>query len=209
MKNLAEYRDPPLSVEEFHQLDAKAEKVLAFRERMVKQLTWEHDEYGHRFQKSQLVPSGPEIFPKGEIDERIIKSLCYPAPMKSIIVHFSRLRSHKPYAMGDENWEIIVEDLCKDLHGCSEYAVAKACEYFRKDTSITFFPDTAILQRRIKDLDFSLRNLTAPPKAKKEPEKPADYPRPTDEGKRKIAEILHDASIPHSSQYCVKCKESA
>lgn len=206
MNELTQYRDPPLAIEEFSQLDAMAKKAISFRERGVIQLSWEIDEYGDKVQKRQVVPCGPELFAKGEIDERLLKAMKTPAPAKNIIVHLTRLRAHKPYATGEDAWKIIIFDLCKDLHGVSEYAVMKTCEHFRQDTTIRFFPDTSILQRRIKDLDFSIRNLNNPPKAEDDP-KPEPWIPDGQDRRRKVAEILHNAGIAHSKDFCGMCEK--
>ena len=211
MKEITAYRDPPLSPDEFIQLDQKAKRLLSFKERMVREIFWETDEYGDRIQKSRMVPCGPEVFAKGELDERMIKSLQYPAPAKSVIVHLTRLRAHKPYATGEDAWKIILTDLCKDLHGCSEYAITKTCEFFRQDTSLRYFPDTALLQRRIKDLDFSIRALAEAKPAPKETQiEQQPIPKPTDEGKRRVAEIMHNGGFHASKpdrEYCGKCQD--
>lgn len=152
----------------FQTLDTQANATLSFRERTVTALVWEIDEYGDRVQRRIDVPSGPEIFAKCELSETLLKALTARVSSKSLIYYLSRLRAHKSFTHGEEFWNIVLEDLCRDLAGSSEYAVIKACEYFRQCPDLKFFPDTAVLQRRIKDLDFSLRNLTPSPSEKKQ-----------------------------------------
>jgi hypothetical protein len=204
---VATYRNQPLEFSEFEKLDDLAKRNISFRTRCLPMLVWDTDEYGDKVQRRSMVETAPELFANGEIDQRLLDSLRRAAPSKSILAHFSRLAAHKPYGRGNEGWAIVLEDLCKDLNGISEYAVIKSCEHFRKDPSITFFPDTALLQRHILDLDFALRNLRDQQKQGIEAPREPEREHPTDEGKARVSEVLHNAGLPHSGEYCMKCKD--
>ena len=199
-----------LTLEGFKSLNMQAEAALSIRERTVTALVWETDEYGDRVQKRVEVPSGPELFPKGEISETLLKALQAPCSAKSLVQQLDRLKAHKNYCMGNESWRIILQDLSKDLAGCSEYAVIKTSEYFRQlpEKDLKFFPDTGDLQRRIKDLDFSLRNLNAAKPVKPEEKRPPDF---TPDGLAKrvaVANYMHDNGYHNNmkNDLCERCK---
>ncbi len=191
----------------FQSLDAQATAALTFRERDAYVLVWETDEYGDRRQVKKPIDAGPEIFPKREISETLLKALTAPCSGKNLVVHLTRLKSHKNYCQGDEGWRVILQDLGHDLAGCSEYAVIKACEHFRQDPDLKFFPDTAVLQRRIRDLDFSLRNLRKTEMPKKDEPKQPDFTPDGLQKRVRVANLLHDAHIPHDKTLCERCKD--
>lgn len=204
------YRNKPLEMDEFEKLDVLAEKNITFKKRFVDIVVWVTDEYGEKKQQRDLVERGSELFVRRDIDQRLIDSLRRQAPAKSMIVHFTRLAQHKPFGRGNEGWAIVLEDLCKDLQGMSEYAIIKVCEQYRQDTEITFFPDTAKLQTRIRDLDASLRHLNDPPMNKIDGgiynHRPV-FEQDGLEKRQRVAGVMHDAHLPHSPDFCLQCKE--
>ncbi len=158
-ESLTAYRPQALSVEDFHKLDVLAAQSLSFRNRQIRQVYRDTDEYGDQVERVRYLDGGPEIHAKGEVKKALIESLSRPASSRHIGVHLARLSAHKPYGRGPEGFSIIVEDLCRDLEGVSEYAIMKSCEHFRRDDKITFFPDTAVFLKWCRDLDFSLKGL--------------------------------------------------
>lgn len=160
MNAVTEYRPTALAVEDFQKLDALALQSLSFRERQIREVYREKDEYGEMVEKVRYVEAGPEIFRKGEIIPRLAESLQRPASFRHIGSHLTRLAAHKPWGRGPEAFTVIIEDLCRDLESVSEYAIMKTCEKFRRDEKIIFFQDTAVFLKYAKDLDFALRQLT-------------------------------------------------
>ncbi len=199
-------RNQPLEFSEFEKLDSLAEKNISFKPRFLTSLVWVTDEYGDKNQKRELTEVSPELFAKGDIEQALLDSLCRSSTAKSTIIHLSRLNAHKPYGRGNEGWSIVLEDLCKDLNGVSEYAVIKACEHFRKDEKITFFPDTAVLQRFIRDLDSSLKQLCAEPVQEIEKQKEPEFKPDGIAGRQNVAKTMHSAGLPHDGEFCEICK---
>src|SRR5574343_1951287 len=119
-------------IESFTSFEQRASQFVEIKERFEEKLTWGTDEYGDKIQVKNLIPCGLEIVYKSKTPQEILDKLTKTCQSKSMIAHFTRLRVHKPYAMGEEIWSILIEDLCKDLSGVSEYAVIKICEKFRK-----------------------------------------------------------------------------
>lgn len=166
MNNLTQYREKPLSADNFKKLHDAAEKVITFKIRYSPSLVSVKDEYGDMVQKRDYSPSGYEVFKKGEIVPELLQSLCRPCPLTHTGLHLKNLEAHKPFGRGLGSWQQIIEDLCKDLDGVAEFSIIKICEKWRHDTETTFFPNTAILLKDIRDFDFSLKQL----KAEKKPD---------------------------------------
>lgn len=197
-------RPLPLTPDETRKLDEAAEKYLSFRERHVATLVWEKDEYGDPVQRRRIIESGPEIFPKGDVPAALMDSLKRKAAPATINAHLARLAAHKPWARGPAAWAVILNDLTNDLAQVGEWAVIKTCEHYRRDPESTFFPDTAKFLKRARDLEFALRNVRPavyPAPIVRKPAEPTAERNPT-----RVAEVLHDARIPHSREFCAQCK---
>jgi len=138
--DLVKYRENPLTEEDFHRLEDAAEKVLVFKRRYAVVIAKERDEYGDPIEKRDYMASGYEIFPKGEISQKLVESLCRPPLPRNLGVRLKNLESHKPFGRGMDAWRTIIGDLCKDLADVSEFAVIKICENYRLDHTTKFFP---------------------------------------------------------------------
>lgn len=159
MTSLIEYRPSPLTPQEYDVLDKKAGEVLSFKDRAISMLRWEKDEYGDPVQRKYEVTGGPEVFKKGEVSDRLLLSMTRPVHPKHLAVHLTNLSYHKPWTRGSEAWRVVVADMMVDLEGVSEYAIIKICEMFRRDPELHYFPDTALLVKKARDLDWSLRGV--------------------------------------------------
>lgn len=192
MNAITEYRQKALEPHEFERLDRAACQAISFRERESHIVVWEMDEYGDRVQVRKPVPSGPELFRKGEIGEKLLASLQRPCRKVDIGVHLARLAAHKPWGRGEETWRIVVADMCNDLEDLSEYAIIKACEYFRHNPDLRFFPDTAMLLVRARDIDWQIKHLDAEKKAPEPPKQEAKVTsyRNTHKDKLRVARIV-------------------
>lgn len=211
MNQIITYREKPLSMEEYSKLELHAGKYITVKEKLIRKNTPKVDEHGEVYGwEYDLVSCGSEVFFKTEPEERLMEALQRPATRQAIGVHLQRLYDHRPYARGNSGWQTVVEDLIHDLNGCSEWAILKTCESFRKQKGATFFPQTADLIMEVKRLDESLRwAYAARPSAKKlEMPKVPDAEKKTDEGRTRVAHALHDAGIPHDKEFCLKCKET-
>lgn len=186
-KGLTIYREQALTPESYEQLDSAACQCLSFKERVIRRLVWAKDEYGDPVQREELELGGMEVFRKGEVSERLLEALQRPARPMHIAMHLTRLAQHLPYGRGAEGFQIVLEDITKDLEGVSEFAIIKTCERFRLDPDLTFFPATALLVKYAKDIDWSLRNLSAEPAAPK----PAVQIEPPKKGNRSPKQRVH------------------
>lgn len=189
--SLIEYRKQPLAPEDYDILDKKAGHCLSFRERTTSILKWEKDEYGDLVQRRIPMPAGPEVFKKGEVSDALYASLTRPVHPTHLAVHLTNLSYHKPWTRGTEAWRVVVADLMADLEGVSEYAVIKIFEMFRRDPDLHYFPDTAVLIKRVRDLDWSLKNVNvdkpAPrPQQREEPQLPVKNQK----SRKRVAQIM-------------------
>lgn len=183
------YREKELDLQQYEQLDVFAHQCLSFKERVIRRLVWGKDEYGDPVQREELELCGMEVFRKGDIGEHLLDSLQRPARPMHTIMHLTRLAQHLPYGRGEEGFQMVLEDIAKDLQGVSEYAIIKTCERFRLDPDLTFFPATALLVKYAKDIDWSLRNLEA-----EKPPKPATLPPPS-RSNRSPKQRIHSARM--------------
>lgn len=160
MTNLVVYRENALTDDEYTKLDVLAAEKLSVKPKYIRVVKTRQDEYGEAVEYAEYVASGYEIFPRGELPDRLIDSLKRPTLARNIAKHLHRLAAHKKFTRDNASWEIVVEDLCNDLAQVSEYAIIKTCEKFRLDTSSPFFPDTAQLVKEAKDLDWSIKHIS-------------------------------------------------
>lgn len=172
MNQIVQYREQALTPELIEKLDVAAGNCLKIQNRVEFELYTEKDEYGDAVEKRRYVTTGKEIIQTGHIPEALMESLLRPAPARHIAVHLTRLAAHKPYARGENGFNIIISDLCGDLEGVSEYAVIKACAMFRRDETIRFFPDTAILQKQILEFDRALKGIEKKPREQEKKTEP-------------------------------------
>lgn len=186
MKAVTEYRPAALAPADFAKLQAKASEALSFRPRP--RVVMKRDEYGDM--KEVRDDFGEEVFPKGgEIDPRLVESLTRPTTPRYTVIHLTRLAGHLPFGRGAASFGQVVEDIARDLEGVSEFAIVRACEHFRADESLKFFPPTAAILRYVRDLDYSLKNLkTKKPKTAATPAPEA--PVKTTKDKVRVARIV-------------------
>lgn len=165
-------RPKPLDRPDFDKLERHIKRIFDVQEKTVMRST-EHgavfDVIGHivKQRDEEFVPSG------------LIDSIRRPATGQHINVHLTRLAAHKKNTKGAKALSIICEDLAYDLDGCSEWAVFKACEEFRRGSN-PFFPDTHEIIEVVKRWDACARQFgepTPPPPPKKEPDFVPDPPK--------------------------------
>jgi len=159
MNSLIQYREKPLSAENFKKLNDAAESVMTFKVKYVPCVISVKDEYGYTVEKRDYVASGYDVLKNGEIVPELLQSVSRPCLPQHTAVHLKHLESHKPFGRGLGAWAQIVEDLCKDLEGVSEFSIIKICEKWRHDPESTFFPNTAVLLKDINDFDMSIKQL--------------------------------------------------
>lgn len=209
MKEITQYREHPLTVEEFRKLETTAARFMTVKEKLMGKSMPVADHAGEIYRyEHQLVSTGAEVFFKGEPDERVLESIMRPATRQAIAMHLTNLTLHKAYARGKEGFQIVVEDIIHDLNGCSEWALIKSCESFRLQRGNKFFPDTADLVHAVRNLDESVRwAYAARPSAKSMPVMQIEekHLEKTDEGRASVANTLHCAGIPHDKTFCQKC----
>lgn len=191
MTNLTVYRENALSDEEYAKLDDLAIEKLSIKPKFIRVVKTKTNEYGETVEYADWVESGYEIFPRGEVPERLLESLQRQTRPKNIALHLHRLAAHKRWGNDKTTWAIVVEDLCNDMASLSEYAIIKACEKFRHDTSNQFFPDTAKLLAEVKSIDWSLRHVSsADSYVKKERQAPVVVPEKTTKSQRMVGKIV-------------------
>lgn len=200
MSNLVVYRDKPLSSNDFYKLETLIEQNVSFREKENYALVWEMDEYGDRVQVKRPTGLGCEIFFYGELEPRLMEAVQRPAKDTHIGVHLMELAAHKPWGRGPEMWSIVVRDLTRDLAGVSEFCIVKACEKFRRDPDLKFFPDTAVLLSFIKEMDWRLKNVDKT-RVKKADTNPAPAPIVrTDKCRRRVSRIVKCGMKPEAAR---------
>lgn len=197
MTEITIYRDKPLSVAQVETLHRKASEAVAFKPRNVTSLVWKRDEYGDLVQVREEHEAGEEVFVRNRqaLTPALLESLLRPAKEEHIGVHLTNLAAHLPYGRGGEGFAVVIADMCRDLEGVSEYAIIRACDRFRRDTELTFFPSSAQFVKFAKDTDFSLRTA-AKPEAPKKAEAVEVMPAPTDKQRRRVARITRLALKP-------------
>lgn len=201
---ILEPRQAPMSVEDFNKLEAWIDKSFT-----VKPITegrsvpvkddngiiyrWEHD----------VFETGLSLTPQGTVDPKVIDAMKRPATSKTIAYHLTRLSAHKRNTKGGFAFQVIVEDVTKDLEGVSEWAVIKAYEKLRKAEG-DFFPSANEIVKAVNVYEDAIKML-----GQKNENKPIAMieEKPLVKGKAKVAEILHNANIAHDKEYCEQCKE--
>jgi hypothetical protein len=202
MNQITAYREKPLTVEEFGKLDRAANACFSIRTKTIGKtvpvcdhggeiIRWEYD----------LVPVGLEVFRKAEPSPVLLESLQRPGTRQAIVTHLTRLCQHKPYGRGPEGFGIVMEDMTRDLEGCSEWALAKICEQMRLDREIEFFPDTARLVHEVRELSerISWEGRERPVKQAAAPVVLEVQPIRTARQKRRVARICRLAAKPNST----------
>ena len=141
---------------------------------------------------------------------KFVEALCRPAAPGYITAHLTRLEAHLKHTRGPEAFTLICEDIDRDLTGCSEWAVVKACETFRQGTK-PWFPDTPAFIAEVRKWDDLARRM-AEPKPLREPafvKKPEPYQREerTPEMKQRVADLLHGKGFHtgHEKRFVENC----
>lgn len=152
-------RETPLTVADF----AKLEDLLN-RDAVTKPITRsisvplkDHDGFIYKWDFA-LETVGLEILPHGDIDHRLIEAIQRPATSTGAIYHFTRLAATKRNTRGDAGFQVALEDLAYDLRGRSEWAIMKACEFFRAQPS-PFFPDHSEIIAKVELYDRASKTL--------------------------------------------------
>lgn len=152
-------RETPLTVPDF----AKLEELVA-RDCEIKPI-YKHgtkkfkdaDGFVYR-EEFDLIETGLEIRALTEIDQRLAEAIQRPATPTGAIYHFTRLAATKRNTRGNTGFQVALEDLAYDLRGKSEWAIMKACEFFRKDPS-PFFPDHSAILEKVELFDRAAQTL--------------------------------------------------
>ena len=202
------YRENPLNEQQFKNLEMAFKNNFSFKQKTIRKSIPKVDNNGDIYGwEYDLIPCGHEIFKKGSPDKQLLEALLRPATNSAIGKHLTRLEQHKVYTKGQEGFQIILEDMIHDLKGVSEFAIIKICENFRLDTKDKYFPLTASLVSEIKNFDDQLRWNGEYMQPRLEKKQEPEYQKPNDDGKRRVADVLHNANLPHSKDYCAKCNE--
>lgn len=92
---------------------------------------------------------------------KFIEAAARPAPSRHVMPHLVRLAAHKPIGGKLDEFRIgvILEDLSIELDGCSEFAIAQACNEFKKKTDSDFFPKTHEIIARCEELTDNYAEL--------------------------------------------------
>lgn len=109
----------------------------------------------------------------------LLDSVHRPAQKEHVGYHLTRLSAHKKNTKDKMAFKIIIEDLAYDLNGCSEWALFKACEEFRKGSN-PFFPDTHDIIAAVKRWQAVANRMgqpEPPPPPKTAPEFVPDPPK--------------------------------
>lgn len=191
MNDIVVYRETELDQLQYERLDQAAHRHLVFKERIVERVVWTTDEHGDKVQVREPELMGMEVFKKGEIPQQVLDALQRPVVPRHAVLHLQRLAAHLPYGRGEEGFQMVLEDLAKDLADVSEYAIIKTCERFRLDEDLTFFPASALIVRYARGIDWSLKNLKAEKEAPpvKEPEQVSNFNR-TFKQRRRVKRLV-------------------
>lgn len=170
------------------------------------------DDLGMVYKRESVAIEGEPVWaPVGEINLKLLEAIKRPAGPGHIAAHLTRLAAHLRHTKGDSAWQIVIEDVARDLNGVSEWAVVRSCAEFRAGDS-PFFPDTPALIAKIRKWDAHARKLgTDDKKHQVKIAKPAPPPKPTPEERQRVFKILHDAGIHRmnvaaNAEFCEDCK---
>lgn len=202
-----EPRQSPLSKEDFGKIEALIERNYRLKPktegRSMPKVDAEGNIYGWEY---QTVEAGLALIPLTQaVDRRLVEAVQRPATRQIIAYHLTRLSAHKRNTRGGFGFQVIVEDACRDLEGCSEWAICKAYDELRRAES-PFFPDLVEIEKAVNRYDRAAKAMGQPMEARK--------PRPVEietgqektlERKRQVAETLHAAGLAHSRQFCGLC----
>lgn len=156
-------REKPLSVTDFAKIETLIEENCTVKTaRRLKSVPLKDADGFIYAWASELESLGTEIVVNQELDQRLIEAIQRPAKSVNTIYHFTRLAATKRNTRGDAGFQVILEDLAYDLRGKSEWAMIKACEYFRKQPS-PFFPDHHQILEKVEQFDKAAKNLVQKP----------------------------------------------
>jgi hypothetical protein len=185
-----EPRQAPITPEDFQKLEAVIEKSFDLRP-VYKSIRrpvaddngnvyrWEHD----------VEEVGLSLSQKTEADQRLLDAMRRPATAQIIAYHLTRLSAHKRNTKGGTAFQVIVEDLKRDLDGVSEWALVKAYEDLRKEEG-DFFPSANHIAERVKYYQGALENINPQSKTlviPRETKKPRDR---TFKQKRRVSRLI-------------------
>lgn len=152
-------RPHPLSVADFSKLETLVDEHCEVKPILKNVSNPKKDPDGHIYGWTfETEVQGISITPCENMDQRIIDALNRPASIECLVYHFTRLAAVKRNTKGDTAFQIMLEDLAYDLKGKSEWAVMKACEFFRKQES-PFFPDHAQIMAQVNIFDRAARDV--------------------------------------------------
>ena len=152
-------REKPLSVVDFGKLEAIIERDCTIKQikKSIDVPKKDHDGYIYAWD-FDVVVIGLELIPHADVDHRLVEAVQRPATPTGAIYHFTRLAAIKRNTRGDVGFQIALEDLAYDLRGRSEWAIMKACEFFRAQPS-PFFPDHSEIMAKVEFFDKAAQSL--------------------------------------------------
>lgn len=152
-------REKPLTVPDFAKLNDLIDQHghLKQKQKSGQRPLKDADGYIYRWEFC-LDPDGFELS-LDNADPRLIEALQRPASSQTIVYHFTRLSGTKRNTKGNMGFQVLLEDLSYDLRGRSEFAIMKACELFRKDTS-PFFPDHSVIIEKVEEIHNAIMNYS-------------------------------------------------
>lgn len=204
MNQVIQYREKPLNIKEFSDLESIFEKCFEIKQKYNAVKSPIKDAEGNIFRwEHDTIENGLELTVKN-FNEKAFVSLVRPATKDAIIAHLTRLSVHKHYSSGNSAWGMFVKDISEMLFAdnISEFAVLRICNNYIKDSTVKFFPQSAELMKKINDFDKALKNHNKPILVT---HKEIVENTVKEINKEKIAGILHDGGLPHDQQYCQKC----
>jgi hypothetical protein len=166
--------------------------------------------------KDERVEDGLTFRQVSRPDLNTLQALVRPVAPGYVIAHLTRLEAHLKHTRGKEAFDVICDDIDRDLQGVSEWAVVKACEAFRCGDK-PWFPDTPTFIAEVRKWDELARRIAAPP-PKQEPAfrrvaAPDPAPEKTPEMKARVAALVHHgvpgahANPKEFAENCAACAE--
>lgn len=163
--------------------------------------------------RDDLIEDGWNAEAIGTPDPRLVEAIQRPAAVDYVVAHLTRLAAHLRFTKGAKAWQIVVDDVARDLGMVSEWALVRACAELRAADS-PFFPDTPALLAKVREWDDFAKRLSA---LREEPE---SAPRIEDKGwqkpdaaaKARVAKIMHDGGLhagkcAEYAEFCQQCAQ--
>lgn len=156
-------RENPLTVADFAKIEQLIEKSCSVKPTRRSVSVAKKDADGFIYAWGfELEDTGMQIIALEDLDQRLIEAIQRPAAAVNTIYHFTRLAATKRNTRGDAGFQVVLEDLAYDLRGKSEWAMMKACEFFRAQPS-PFFPDHSEIIAKVEDFDRATKNIAYNP----------------------------------------------